>query len=253
MATNINQIFHLPRFWQYARAHFSEKKCAYFWHFVIISMLYYPASKLLYSNTFLANRLHILLYFIGLFFTGGVFTLRYFAGLSKNPSAITLLMQPASCFEKWLLAIVTILLAYPVCYSLCFTLMTAIEFGGEHPLVTELWLPLFGVYNPQLHALNENIAYWVMYAFIMGYALATTIQFKRFPIIKSISLGFALFLVCLWMQITIQPDGTVIGFFFAGNRIEGISVWLVGIIVWVIPPVLLWAASFRALKERDLS
>ncbi len=247
-----NQTFHLLRFGRYARAHFSEKKRAYVWHFAIIAMLYFMIELMILST----NR-HLdydtgfqeFIYYAGLLTTGSIFAVRYFSALARGESALLVLMQPVSTFEKWLLAAITILLLYPLCYTLCFAVMTVPTLES----MDFLFIPfLDAVFNKDIYA---QIILCTFYIGFTGYALATSILFHRLPMIKSIALGFGLFLLFLFFVMTFGPYSVKRFVFFSSRPLSYFSIGqiIASTLAWIVTPTLLWVSSFFLLKERDLS
>ncbi len=249
-------IFSPSRFGRYARAHFSEKARPYGWHFAIIAMLYFMIELMMLSqlngDKYYHPQLQQFFYYAGLLTTGSIFAVRYFSSLARSESALLVLMQPVSTFEKWLLAAVTILLLYPLLYTLCFWLMTL----PTLPSVDRLFIPLYGALfkNDFYEHFYPQVITCILYLGFTGYALATSILFHRLPMIKSLALGFALFLIFLFSLMTFRPTGGHLVLFtvlpistFALNNI------IASTLAWIVTPALLWLSSFFLLKERDLS
>ncbi len=250
-----NQIFHLPRFWQYARAHFREQKRKYFWHFAVIALLCLLLLLLTgtLTNTLSKNRppypyfpmsLQQTVYYSGLLMTGGVFALRYFADLSRGESALLWLMQPVSAFEKWLLSAVLTLVFYPLVYTLLFIILTPMPW---------MWLFIPLVQSDS----NTELRYWLIYWGMTAYALTATLIFKRHPIIKSITLGFVIYLL-FKLFISSHANMDMVYFYFDNKETTAsgtslIKAYLVVLSVWIMPVILLWTSVFYSLKNRELS
>ncbi len=262
MTQTTNRATHNPflspsRFGRYARAHFSEKARPYGWHFAIIAMLYFMIELMILSQLnghreYYRPELQQFIYYAGLLTTGSIFTVRYFSSLAHSESALLVLMQPVSTFEKWLLAAVTILLLYPLFYTLCFWLMTL----PILPSVEMLFVPLYGALfkNDFYEHFYPQVITCILYLGFTGYALASSILFHRLPMIKGLALGFALVLIFLFSLMTFRPTGGHLIFFtvlpistFAINNI------IASTLAWIVTPALLWLSSFFLLKERDLS
>lgn len=241
-----NQTFYLPRFMRYVRAQLNEKKRSYFWHFAISCMIYFLVLMMVVSvntyRTLYEYDLQLFLYYAGLFTTGAVFALRYFSDLARGESALLNLMQPVSGFEKWLLATLTIIVAYPLMYTACFAVMTIPMLVGDSE-------PLF---IPLRQDVSQQLPLWLLYVGMAGYALTTSVMFKRLPMIKSVALGFALFLLFMFIALSSEPDDDVVLFFFEQDVEASSRVMVAGVMIWILPNVLMWFASFRALVERDL-
>ncbi len=256
-----SQIFYPPRFLQYAKAHFREKKRAYFWHFAIIAMMYFIT--LLMIGDDYATEIQELFYYFGFILTGFVFTLRYFSDLAKSESCLIAMMRPASELEKWLLAVLVTLILYPIVYTLLFTVMTAPSSWlgamthSEYALEYQLFIPLtnfeFG-YDWRNISGIEQIPLWLFSIGLNSYALTTSLFFKRYPMIKSAALAFILFLMCIFLSSVITPDLEKIGdYWFNSNTVDfHLRAFILGIMLWFVAPTLMLLSSFFALKGRDL-
>ncbi|MBS9781181.1 MAG: hypothetical protein KGV56_01680 [Gammaproteobacteria bacterium] len=254
----INQTFYAPRFRQYALAQWREKKRAYCWHFAILIMIYFLI--LLMINNGYSTEEQCIVYYIGLVSTGFIFSLRYFSSLAKPESGLIELMQPVSTLEKWLLSVFIIMIAYPVIYSLLFVTMTvpvhwftmATLSEYSDPSMYQLFIPLQDI-SKNITALGQ-IPLWALFLGCNSYALTTSIFFKRLPIIKSIALGFIIFLVFLLLAIAVEPDvDDLVKYWFDSKtyRLHTRAV-ILNILWWIVAPVLMFVASFFALKGRDL-
>lgn len=265
-----NQTFHLPRFMQYVRAHLTERKRTYFWHFAVSAMIYFIILLMVLPDDEPRYEIHMqmVFYYAELIITGGVFALRYFSSLARPESALISLMQPVSAFEKWLLAVIVTVVAYPIVFTVIYVVMT-------YPVI---WLSLqavdpsdmdnqyreysnFGLFLPltnfdkafsDIHAVKQ-LPVWLSYTSLCGYALTTSVLFKRLPMIKSIALGFGLFLLFLLMTMSVSPDAEVLFHWFDFRSYAfSFVTFLPSLLLWVAMPILMLWASFRAIKERDL-
>ncbi len=131
-----NQTFDWQRFLIYTKAHWQENKRSYFWFFAVISMIYFLILLLILIEPRYDIQMQTSVYYTGLFVTGTVFALRYFSALARTGSALVTLMQPVAVLEKWLLAMFTIVIAYPLIYTLIFEIMTypVVEISKQYAL-----------------------------------------------------------------------------------------------------------------------
>ncbi len=262
-----NQLFHLPRFWQYARAHFSEKKRAYFWHFAVIAMLYFFI--LLMAKDDYKTHLQGNFYYMGLISTGFVFALRYFSDLARPESGLLALMRPASSTEKWLLAVIVTMIVYPIVYTLLFLLITypssiASVHAHSNALKNhnyynyQLFIPfkhlVMDFYTGEITNALEQGFLWCFFLGANSYALTTSILFKRFPVIKSAALGFIFFFCCVSMAMIGNSEiEKIYKYWFTINDYEfNLQAFLLGIMLWFIAPTLMLIASYFAMQEREL-
>lgn len=264
MTQNSNQTFSLRRFMRYARAHMSERRRAYFWHFAVISMIYFVILLMFLPDDEPRYEIHtqMFFYYAGLIITGGVFALRYHSSLARPESALINLMQPVSAFEKWLLAITITIVVYPITYTLIYFIMTSpVVWLGQYLIESSeasnsyrLFVPLSHLeYRYNSIRVVDQLPFWLIYTSLCGYALTTSVLFKRLPVIKSIALGFGIFLLFLLTMISTAPDADVLYYLFDRRQSDfGALGYFVSGLMWIVTPLLLLAASFRALKERDL-
>ncbi len=257
-----NQTFYLPRFWQYTRAHWSEKKRPYFWHFAVICMIYFLI--LMMINNKYETITQASSYYNGLITTGFVFSLRYFSSLAKPESGLIELMRPASSLEKWLLSVIITMILYPILYTVLFLLMTApiswlsMQEHKQYADSYKLFIPLREIifYNSHnMMTVKEQIPLWLAFWGINSYALVTSVLFKRLPIIKSITLAFIIFLIFLVFATVATPDiGYIIDYWFDSEiYLPHSRAFILGLLWWVVSPLLMFFANFFALKGRDLT
>ncbi len=262
-----NQIFDWQRFVIYTKAHWQENKRSYFWFFAVISMIYFLILLLILIDARYSTETQLVIYYGGLFITGTVFALRYFSVLARTGSALVMLMQPVAVLEKWLLAMLTIMIAYPLIYTLIFEIMTypVVEISKQTVLSLypnndlsryQLFIPFIRLGKSDITTIGQ-IPAWCIYFSLTSFALTGSIFFKRLPIIKTVALGFGIFLLFLFMAIiTLDSSNNVeILFYWFSNEKYPASplAWLASSLIWVIAPLLMWVASFFALKERDLA
>ncbi|MBS9779503.1 MAG: hypothetical protein KGV51_02645 [Moraxellaceae bacterium] len=263
-----NQIFDWQRFVIYTKAHWQENKRSYFWFFAVISMIYFLILLLILTEPRYQTDIQLLVYYGGLFITGTVFALRYFSALARTGSALVTLMQPVAVLEKWLLAMLTIVIAYPLVYTLIFEIMTypMVEISRKYILSLyaesdlsryQLFIPVSPLEDTRISILGQ-IPAWCIYWSLTSFALTGSIFFKRLPIIKTVALGFMIFLLFLFIAFVINMERfsklDILFYWFMGEEyIATPLAWLASSLVWVIAPLLMWEASFFALKERDLA
>ncbi len=272
-----NQTFHWQRFKQYSKAHFHEEKRNYFWFFAVISMIYFLILLMLAIKPSFRTEQQMFFYHAGLLMTGSVFAVRYFSALGRGGSALMSLMQPVATFEKWLLALLTILLAYPLLYTLIFEVMTFpmawLSQQAEILRATQASTPYepditrYQLYFPfsTLPSDSDGVSKWVtIYAYsaylgLTAYALTASIYFKKLPFIKSIALGFALFLLFMLVSVLAfrnsNPNSLFIWVENIANRgkYQGdILCYVSATLLWIIAPLTMIFASYFALKERDI-
>ncbi len=263
MKLKTKQIFYFPRFWQYARAHWSEKKRPYFWHFAIIVMIYFLILMMANHSYRTINQSQ--LYYTGLIITGFIFSLRYFSALAKPESALLELMRPASSLEKWLLAIIITMILYPVIYTVLFLPMTAplswlsMQKHSQHYADSyQLFIPLreiiFTAYYEDALTAKGQMPFWLAFWGINSYALVTSVLFKRLPIVKSVVLAFFLFLIFLLLGLSVKADLEKFTQYWFDSKtyIPNTQAFILGLLWWIVAPLLMFFAGLFALRGRDL-
>lgn len=262
---SVNAVFSPPRFIQMTKAHLTEKKRTYFWFFAMIAMIYFFILLLFTLDGGVSYRteVQVFLYYIGLITTGYVFALRYFSNMARPESALIALMQPTSTLEKWLLASIMIIIVYPIIYTLLFLTMTypiSVMSLADHndDLHYQLFIPLQHTVISKYTSFSvlEQLPAWIVYLAVCGYAVTTSLLFKKLPMIKSVALGFCIFLTFLILLISVGENKSAALLHWFNSDSLCIHCHLIAvssICFWVIPPLLLWAAGFWALKERDIA
>lgn len=118
-------MFEGARFLRLARAQWAEQWRTWAWflgvgvivHFVLMMLVLFADSR---GHRGLNHELQSMIYLAGFYLTAPIFAARYFQGMAHRESATVLLMRPAAAFEKWLLAVLVVLVAYPLAYVLAF-------------------------------------------------------------------------------------------------------------------------------------
>jgi hypothetical protein len=268
-------MFDLSRFLRLARAQWSEQRRAWLWFLGILVMLHFVA---LLMNFMVADEIggsHNFshggqegLYFFGLFLTAPVFAGRYFLGMARPESAGVLLMRPASLFEKWLLAAVVVLVAYPLAYSLAFCLLnvpTALYAQAAHEALVAglpedhvqhgmLALLEFRVFLPW-HAFDEPALMLVIFlslATLQGFAVLGSLYFRTMPFIKTMLAAFLLLLLVILVEEVVGSHGSPL---FGHWGDEPLPDWRSAFLTlaWFGVPGLLWLGCLFALQEREVA
>lgn len=233
-------------------------------HFVLILLLL--SKDMGYRGLALLNQADI--YLSGLFVTATIFAARHFQGMARRESAVVILMRPASAFEKWLFAVLLVLVAYPLAFSVVFQVCNApsalyaqgavkAALAQGLPADESYWLDAadYGVLMPWQVFVGARgfigTALWL--ASLQGFALWGSLYFRAMPFISTIVAGFVLVLFLIFL-------GTV-----AGNGADTFLAWwgqpqpeagyyrVVMPLAWLLLPGLLWLAALFALQEREVA
>lgn len=288
--TFTSAIFSWQRFRLLAAAHLAANRRNYMGFFFVLATVYFVALLVLLpisDGDGLQIREQYGMYYFGLTVSAYIFAARYFKELNQPGSALALLIQPASVFEKWLLAACWVLLLYPLLYTALFEVMTyparliaiAIQYAEESPPPAEvgyteyaqlLEMGKFAQFVPfvKLHMLNDavvqhQLGFWLVHIAAAGYALLCSLYFRRAAMIKGLVLLLVLFLLTLLLGslFTAETTEQILGFFWQSDSpyamqrtADAGAVYILGVVLfWLCTPLLLWAASFFALKERDVA
>lgn len=288
--TDTSAVFSWQRFRLLAAAHLAANRRAYMGFFFVLAAVYFVALLVLLPTTSgkaLRTEVQYIIYYFGLTVSAYIFAARYFRELNQPGSALVLLMQPASVFEKWLLAACWVLLLYPLLYTALFEVMTyparlvaiAIQYAEESPQsvaevgYTEyaqfLGMEKFAQFVPFVRhatldsaAAQHQLGLWLVHVTAAGYALLCSLYFRRAAMIKGLVLLLVLFLltVLLGSLFATETTGRILGFFWQSDSVytvlrvaEAGVVYILGVVLfWLCTPLLLWAAGFFALRERDV-
>lgn len=265
-------MFDPARFLRLARAQWAEQWRGWAWFLGVCVILHFVALLLMVSGSHGFLELHLdaqrMLYFVGLFLTGPVFAGRYFQALAQRESAGVLLMRPASSFEKWLLALLVVLVAYPLAYSLAFQVLNlpsalyalglktaAAPLDPNDPGATWWSLQEYGVLWPWT-AFAERGTFattglWL--AIFTGFAVLGSLYFRALPFLKTLVVGFVVFL--LLVLVVELLDGRPEQFFTWWIAEDPPAGWRAIFLpaAWLLVPGLLWLGALFALRERQVS
>lgn len=212
----------------------------------------------------------------GLMVSGTVFASQYLSALRRPESALLLLTRPASVLEKWLLAVLTIAVAYPVAYLLAGTLInlavsalgymwemayyhTRLADGASPDLPDRLEYALFIPFktyaNPDLLRPAAQLSWLLAHVGFSGLALLGSIYFRRIAGIKTGVVVFVIFLLTLLLGTTVGFRMEHLGWWVASPSTESLPAlfWLINSLFWLLTPALLWLCALLALRERDLA
>ncbi|HEU0152667.1 MAG TPA: hypothetical protein VFQ84_04910 [Arenimonas sp.] len=268
-------MFDLARFLRLARAQWSEQRRTWLWflgvtlilHFVLLLIDVLLSDEIGRDHSFThAGQMGI--YFLGLVVTAPVFAGRYFLAMARPESAGVLLMRPASLFEKWLLAAVVVLVAYPLAYSLLFNVLNvpmALYAQAAHEALAAsqpvdsrnaeiLGGMDYRVFLPW-QAFEEDGAFatiFLMLASAQGFAVLGSLYFRAMPFIKTVLAAFLLLLAIILSNSLVGSHGRPFLEFWGSEPLQD---WRHAFLAlaWFGVPGLLWLASLFALQEREVA
>lgn len=251
-----SQIFKLSRFWQLCVAKFGEKKRQTGWFIAVIAMIYFLLVVLIIVDEHVYTlEAQMFFYFVGLLTTGFIFSVRYFSDFSQQNSALIAIMQPASNFEKWLLAVITVVVIYPVIYTVIYLLITVP--ASLWPDISEinetdiLFLPFANYFIADAF---DFMPCWLTYQAICAYSLMASVKFKKYSLLKTFVLLFCLFLLFFLFTTLFDTKLEVFIFYFSKYMLKGSAqIHVANFLFWLFPSLILWVASYYAFTKRELS
>lgn len=264
-------MFDLHRFLRLASVQWAEYGRGYLWFLAIGIAVHLCVVLLIATGGMAAYALdmQIAVFVVGYLLTSGLFAGRYFSALARRESALTLLMRPASSFEKWMLAVLVVAVLYPIAFTLAFQVcnlpgawlaeaardaeVIAIQARGEGVpvyLVNSEYGPYlpFGVARSgtlELHLLAAGAA-------LQGLVVAGTLYFRHLALTKTLVFLFVLAIILIPL-LSVVTGANPARLFFANE-----SAWLRPlplswiVIVWTGVPALFWLGNLFLLREREV-
>lgn len=216
-------------------------------------------------------------YYACLFLAGYLFAHQVLGVWRSREAALLYLMRPASTFEKWLLMTLTLLVVFPLLYTLVFAAVFALasQVGYAMALAYEAarspgccnvtpqqWMTFLPFRSLGTEARNEmsfagQLATWLAFSVMMAYAAIGLTYFRRHAALRTLVAAIGLAIVT---SLLLVAGSDAVNF-------EALTAWVrpqrdrldmpSGAVVfswlfWLDVPLLLWAASYRALREKDL-
>jgi hypothetical protein len=217
-------------------------------------------------------------FMVGLYLTAPVFAARYFQALANPAPALLALMRPASTFEKWLLALLVVGVAYPLAFHLAFyvcDLPAMLYAQGQAEAAHAAMLAEHGadVAADLAEAIEEKGGYtpfWIFglerhvlvptllaIAALQGFAVAGTVVFRRWPFVKTLLAGFVVLLGVLLFAAVLEGDPDVLFDYWTNAAKNPLALTaaqhLLMPAAWIAVPALLWLAAWRGLREREIA
>jgi ABC-type uncharacterized transport system fused permease/ATPase subunit len=257
-------MFNLQRFLRLTKAQWAEHRKSYLWFFLIGIIVHFCTLATFSlggtSLEFLRTDTQMAIYMVGFFITAPLFAGRYLEKISSRDSALTVLMRPASIFEKFLLAFLIIAVFYPIAYTVAYQVcnfpasLFAVAAADAAPPYNYLATQEYGTYMPFVNsktATGELPLLMIVWT-LQAYMLAGTLFFKRFAMLKSFVLGFVILLGIVFIGNVFSADPERLFHVWNPKKFmpPGFYVWMV--VVWVAVPVLTWLSAFYFFKEREL-
>jgi len=279
-------VLELRRFALLARAHWAESWRKYAWFLAAGVLLHLAISIVCFAGEAGFTSFDVdgqrSLYFTGLFVLAPIFASRYFLPMSSRASALLALMRPASVFEKWLLAALTIAVLYPLAYTLAFYLVDApdrwlacaqakhyamqqAQVLARSPLGEQraAFLREQATFRPEEYRLMfpwMDVKSWrapvgivLLLCSLQGMAVFGSLFFRAVPLVKTVLCCLLLVLVCMVLTAVFKSRPDVVLSYWGHRRPLSPLQEILYPALWLAYPGLFWLASFLALKEREIA
>jgi hypothetical protein len=261
-------MFDARRFRRLAAVQWAEYGRSYLWflgigvaiHLCAVLLITHGGSAALEYN----EEAQMLLFVAGYLLTGSLFALRYFSALSERGSALTALMRPGSTFEKFLLALLVVAVAYPLAYTLAFQVCNLpgaylADMARDAKVAANprsLGYLADRSYGPYLPFRNLAAARWEIRlvlgtVFLQSLVVAGTLYFRRVAWLKTLVALFAL--VVLVLPLLVVLTGAKPELLLDDSRHSHapmVQAWLA--VLWIGVPFIMWTSVFFLLREREL-
>lgn len=273
-------MFSLRRFLRLAAAHWAEQRRGYLWFLGVGIMLHVVLLIIIFANKdgyqTLSTTTQATIYYSGLFLLAPIFAGRYFTQMARRQSGLLVLMRPASSFEKWLLAVLFIVVAYPLSYTFAFYLCDVpawliahakvVRYLAEHAsLVAAGTDTQVGIYRLELsnyalfHPLSDGMTVadllqiGVVLSTLQAFAIFGSLFFRNAPFIKTLFAGFLIMLAIIFLSAALKTTPDLLFDFWESERpMSGLQLILFPAL-WVAVPLLLWLSTYLALREREIA
>jgi hypothetical protein len=272
-------MFSPERFGRLARAHLAEHARGYAWYCAGVLLLLIVVAILMGSSErgFASYDVDSQegIFYSGLYVFSIVFAGRYFQSMGQRAPALLALMRPASGFEKWLLAMLVVVVLFPLAYGLLFYVVdlpvhalayasareeaarAAIEFArhrnGAEPSA-------FAPEDYRLFLPWREIKGWAGFAqvglllsFAQGFAMFGSLFFRTVPFIKTLLSALVfLLLVALFASLANGNPDLVLGYWTSKRLMADWQYWAWGAL-WFAVPAMLWLSCYLSLREREIT
>lgn len=273
-------MFDSKRFLRLAAAHWAEQRKSYAWfigvgiilHIVLLIILFAPE----YGFTALKSNGQGVIYLGGLFLLAPIFAARYFQQMAHRQSALLLLMRPASVFEKWLLAVLLVVVAYPLAYTAAFYLCNipawmfahsqAQQFLSEYAQkkvldgnvnyrLDSLKLSEFRLFFPFSGELKRSdlAELALTLTSLQAFAIFGSLYFRKSPFIKTLAAGFMILLATILVATVFKTNADLLLAYWSSERPMSDFQRVLFPLILIAVPLLLWFSTFLALREREVA
>ncbi|MFT3897634.1 MAG: hypothetical protein QM719_08050 [Thermomonas sp.] len=257
-------MFEWRRFLRLAGAHWAEYRRGYLWFFAVgiaiqACVWLVATGGGAHAQVFGAD-VQLAVYACGLVASGALFAGRYFEALGTRESALSVLMRPASGFEKFLLAFLIVGVLYPIAYTLAFQacnlpaamLAKAANATSAHPLQGPD--ADFGPYLPFIGHKRGMAEYPLFLAAsgLQALMVCASLYFRRLAMLKGFMLAFVLWLLVMLLAAVSDGNPGRLFAIWSGGPGAPAALQALSLLVWIGVPLLLWASAYFLVREREL-
>jgi hypothetical protein len=265
-------MFDLQRFARLAAATWAENRRAWAWFLGVVVMLHFVLVLIQLADGSGYDTLTVDgqegTFLFGLYLTAPIFAARYFQGLARPGSALLLLMRPASVFEKWLLAVLVVAVAYPIAFQLAFYLCDVPAFFIADAQFDRFAARIVSSPNYEIEKWREGGRLFFLFAdtprgdlietgltvtAFQAFAMLGALVFRTMPFIKTLVAAFVVLLACVLAAIAFDGDPSPFFSYWTHDVYRSSLQRLFLPVVWIAVPMLLWIATFLALREREVA
>ena len=277
---NESQFFSPSRFARLARQQWQEQRRAWGMFALVLAVLLALLAAILLSDgkgQGVQTGAQVVVYILGMYLAGYLFAHQVFGAWRSREAALVYLMRPASTFEKWLLSALTLLVLFPLMYTAVFVLVYAAAGevgyhialahaqtrGGDARIVDPAAFATFVPLRPHPAVLKAMALHWqaawgLVFAGLMAYTATGLVYFRRHAALRTLVLAIGLFIATALLLAGMggNVNEQVLGaWLLPADEQRGLPLgaFVLSWVLWAGVPLLLWAASYRALREKDLS
>ena len=278
-------FFSPRRFARLARLQWQEQGRAWGMFALVLAVLLVLVAGLMLSGDGrgAATGVQVPVYLAGLLLSGYLFAHQVLGVWRSREASLLYLMRPASTFEKWLLSALTLLVLYPLLYTAVFAAVNAVagELGYRMALAaaqkmssadmgadwrTSVDVADFVTFVPlrphpsvlKLLSLPTQAAWAIVYVTMMAYAALGLVVFRRHAAMRTLVTAIGLCILTFLLMAGFHDSvnwRAVSAWWLSPDEREGLApaAFVYSWAFWAGIPLLLGAASYRALREKDLS
>ncbi|MFP8778658.1 hypothetical protein [Hydrogenophaga sp. RWCD_12] len=282
--TPVTHTFSAQRFALLARSHWRSQLRHYLSWLLVCTIIAVPVLALHLIDMARGEMIHFTsatqegLYFTGLLLFGPVFAAQHFGPMRRREHALQVLMQPASVTEKWSLAALTVLLVFPLVYTVWFAILAgpvgALSFWWDSQVYQQLLssnpTPSANITSPEAafyelylpfrsaHDRRPEALLFLCHAALAGLAVTGSLLFRRAPFLSTLVAGFLVALGAMFAALLAPPGSDLARVLlrwwaFTDTDPATMGVHVLNAWLWLVVPCLLWATAWRGLKERELT